>query len=59
MKKLVFGLLACVTLLAVSCEPSNTAEEDSLYDTETIDKTRVKVPTHGIDKTKIKVPTHG
>ncbi len=32
MKKFVFGLLACVTLLAVSCEPSNTAEEDQLYE---------------------------
>ncbi len=39
MKKFVFGLLACVTLLAVSCEPSNTAEEDGLYETQSIDRT--------------------
>ncbi|WP_430908833.1 hypothetical protein [Maribacter sp. 2-571] len=33
MKKFVFGLLACVTLLAVSCEPSSTAEDEQLYET--------------------------
>ncbi|MFK7811298.1 MAG: hypothetical protein AB8B59_02320 [Maribacter sp.] len=31
-KKFIFGLLACVTLLAVSCEPNNLAEEDDLYE---------------------------
>lgn len=31
-KRFIFGLLACVTLLAVSCEPSNTSEEDDLYE---------------------------
>ncbi len=31
-KRIIFGLLACVTLLAVSCEPSNTADEDELYE---------------------------
>jgi len=39
-KRFIFGLLACVTLLAVSCEPNNTAEEDDLYEI-------------GVDKTKI------
>ncbi len=32
MKRLVFGILACVTLMAVSCEPNNTADEDQLYE---------------------------
>ena len=32
MKRLLFGLLACVTLMAVSCDPSSTAEEDQLYE---------------------------
>ena len=59
MKKLVFGLLACVALMAVSCEPNSTAEEDQLYDTETIDRTKIKVPRNGIDRTKIKVPANG
>ncbi len=40
MKRLIFGLLACVTLMAVSCEPNSTADEDQLYE-------------QGIDKTKI------
>lgn len=56
-KQIIFGLLACVALLVVACEPSSTASEDELY--EGIDKTRIKVPTNGIDKTRIKVPTNG
>ncbi|WP_256439252.1 hypothetical protein [Pseudozobellia sp. WGM2] len=32
MKRIVFGLLACVTLLAVSCETNSTAEDDSIYE---------------------------
>lgn len=38
MRKIVFGLLACVTLLAVSCETSSTADDDSVYETYSIDK---------------------
>ena len=40
MKRFIFGLMACVTLLAVSCEPNNTAEEDDLYEV-------------GVDKSKL------
>jgi len=40
MKRLIFGLLACVTLMAVACEPNSTADEDQLYE-------------QGVDKTKI------
>ncbi len=32
MKRLIFGLLACVTLMAVSCEPNSTTDEDQLYE---------------------------
>ncbi len=39
-KRFIFGLLACVTLLAVSCEPNNTAEEDDFYEV-------------GVDKSKL------
>lgn len=39
-KNLLFAILACVTLLAVSCEPNSTADEDNLYE-------------QGLDKTKI------
>ena len=57
-RKLFFGLLACVAMLAVSCTPNSSAD-DQLYEQESIDRTKIKVPTHGIDRTKIKVPTHG
>ncbi|WP_139327653.1 hypothetical protein [Zobellia uliginosa] len=53
MKKLAFGLLACVTLLAVSCD-SSTADEDSVYE-QGVDKR--KIPSQAnkgfVDKTKI------
>ncbi len=42
MKRLIFGILACVTLMAVSCEPNNTADEDQLYE-QGIDKKSVKL----------------
>ena len=29
-KKIIFGMLACLSLLAVSCEPNSTADEDQL-----------------------------
>ncbi|MGB5437254.1 MAG: hypothetical protein WBM98_15260 [Maribacter sp.] len=59
MKRLLFGLIAFGALLAVSCEPNSTAEEDQLYNQETIDRTKIKVPANGIDRTKIKVPSAG
>ena len=40
MKRIIFGLLACLTLVAVSCQPNSTADEDQLYEV-------------GLDKTKI------
>ena len=42
-KRIIFGLLACVTLLAVSCEKSNTAAEDELYEVG-IDKGSIELP---------------
>ena len=39
-KQIIFGLLACVTLLAVSCEPSSIAEEDELFE-QGVDKKKV------------------
>ena len=41
MKRLLFGILACVTLMAVSCEPNSTTEEDNLYE-QGLDKTKLK-----------------
>jgi len=43
-KRIIFGLLACVTLLAVSCEPNNSAEGDVIYE-EGVDKR--KIPSQG------------
>ena len=43
-KRIIFGLMAAVTLLAVSCEPNSTAEEDNLYEVG-VDKT--KIPSQG------------
>jgi transposase-like protein len=55
MKKIVFGLLACVTLFVVSCETNDIAEEDAVYE-QGVDKT--KIPSQAdkksfVDKTKI------
>ena len=43
MKRLLFGILACVTLMAVSCEPNSTADEDQLYE-QGVDKTKITKP---------------
>ena len=42
-KRIIFGLLACVTLLAVSCEPNNSAEGDNLYEPVSIDKATAEI----------------
>ncbi|MFI2742601.1 hypothetical protein ACG2LH_07660 [Zhouia sp. PK063] len=47
-KKLIFAILA-IGLLASSCSPSATADEDALY-------TPIK---QGVDKTQIKIPAAG
>ena len=39
-KRIIFGLIACLLLVAVSCEPNSTAQDDDLYEV-------------GVDKTKI------
>lgn len=43
MKKLLFGLVACISLMALSCEPNSTAEEDQLYE-QGVDKTKITKP---------------
>lgn len=40
-KRIIFGLMACLLLVAVSCEPNTTAQEDDLYEVG-IDKSSVK-----------------
>ncbi|MBM1106980.1 hypothetical protein JQC67_12585 [Aurantibacter crassamenti] len=31
-KKIIFGMLACLTLVAVSCEPNTSAQDDEVYE---------------------------
>ncbi|SDE28228.1 hypothetical protein SAMN05421636_104218 [Pricia antarctica] len=55
MKKVLFGLMACATLLVVSCESNDNANDDQLYE-QGVDKT--KIPSQAekqsfVDKTKI------
>ncbi len=55
MKKVVFGLMACASLLVISCETNDTANDDQLYE-QGVDKT--KIPSQAdkrsfVDKTKI------
>lgn len=37
-KKILFAVLASVSLLAASCTSASTADEDSLYPTQSIDR---------------------
>ena len=46
MRRILFGLLACVTLLAVSCETNDTASDDQLYEVG-VDKGKVIKATDG------------
>ena len=43
MKKILFGLVACISLMALSCEPNSTADEDQLYE-QGVDKTKITKP---------------
>ena len=54
MKNLVFGLLACATLLAVSCDSNDVAADDTLYD-KGVDKTQLINGDNkrSVDKTKL------
>ena len=54
MKKVVFGLLACATLLTVSCETNDVAAEDNLYQ-EGVDRTKITTSNRKslVDRTKI------
>lgn len=55
---LAFAFVACLSLLATSCTPNNSADEDALYE-QNIDILKIKVPKRGIDVLKIKVPKNG
>ncbi|WP_289062800.1 hypothetical protein [uncultured Zobellia sp.] len=55
MKKLVFGLLACASLLAVSCESSDVASDDSVYE-EGVDRSKITITNRkSVDRSKITI----
>tara|TARA_R110000796_G_scaffold88850_6_gene192063 strand:+ start:134480 stop:134662 length:183 start_codon:yes stop_codon:yes gene_type:complete len=57
-KKPLLALAAIACFAFTSCTSTSSAD-DSVYENDSIDKTTVKIPTHGIDKTTVKIPTHG
>ncbi len=57
-KKTFFALAVLAGFALTSCT-STSASDDAVYENESIDRTRIKVPTNGIDRTRIKVPTNG
>ena len=54
-KKTLFAVLACVAFLGTSCTSTSTADEDSLYNTNSVDRTKVKLYPTGVDRTKVKL----
>lgn len=67
MKKFVAALVACVALSTVSCETSNIAEDDAVYE-QGVDRTKIRTTnkksvdlskvdlanTQSVDRTKIR-----
>ena len=51
-KKLFYGLVTCLVLMAAACTPTSTAEEDDLY-LDGIDKNKIILKNNSIDKNKI------
>tara|TARA_R110000868_G_scaffold4211_13_gene26629 strand:+ start:34643 stop:34825 length:183 start_codon:yes stop_codon:yes gene_type:complete len=57
-KKPLLALAAIACFALTSCT-SNSASDDNAYENDSIEKTRIKVPSNGIEKTRIKVPSNG
>jgi len=57
-KKTFFAFAAVACFALTSCT-STSASDDAVYENESIDKTKIRIPTNGIDKTKIRIPTNG
>lgn len=58
-KKTLLALVACVAFIGTSCTSTSTADEDSLYNTNSVDRTKVKLYTNGVDRTKVKLYANG
>lgn len=57
-KKPLLALAAVACFALTSCT-SNATSDESIYENQSIDQTKIKKPVHGIDQTKIKKPVHG
>ena len=54
MKKVFLGLMACATLLVVSCETNDVASDEQLYE-QGVDRTKIrKSNRQSVDRTKIR-----
>ncbi len=54
-KKTLLALVACVAFIGTSCTSTSTAEEDGLYNVNSVDRTKVKLYPTGVDRTKVKL----
>tara|TARA_R110002051_G_scaffold130577_2_gene204412 strand:- start:20046 stop:20228 length:183 start_codon:yes stop_codon:yes gene_type:complete len=57
-KKAFFAFAAVACFAFTSCT-STSASDDAVYENDSIDQTKIKMPTNGIDRTKIKMPANG
>ncbi len=57
-KKPLLALAAIACFAFTSCT-STSASDDAVYEDQSIDRTKIKMPTNGIDRTKIKMPSNG
>ncbi|MGB6150423.1 MAG: hypothetical protein WBG48_00405 [Pricia sp.] len=55
MKKVLLGLMACATLLVVSCETDELASDEQLYE-QGVDRTKIRTSNRkqSVDRTKIR-----
>jgi outer membrane protein assembly factor BamE (lipoprotein component of BamABCDE complex) len=57
-KKTFFALVAIACFALTSCT-SSSASDDAVYEDQSMEKSRVKVPTNGMDKSRVRVPSNG
>ena len=57
-KKPLLALAAIACFALTSCT-STSASDDAVYENESVDKTKLKIPNVGVDKTKLKIPSAG
>lgn len=57
-KKSILALAAVACFALTSCD-SYSESDDSVYENESVDKTKLKIPNVGVDKTKLKIPNVG